>query len=167
MYAPEDKDPPEVKELPNLFGLYILKVIPSSSWSIASCNADVTKMLKQAKHSYTKLTPAQRCEIYKFSTLQAHCNSTIIYYYQREQNLAQFVKVLLINFLTCFIRQISSDFSTVKVLHYTVAYDNQQISHGMIYNFVCMHVSLWVQINHCIFAITCTSHCASLRLAYN
>ena len=30
MYAPEDKDPPEEKELPNLFGSYISKVIPSS-----------------------------------------------------------------------------------------------------------------------------------------
>ena len=29
--APEDKDPPEGKELPNLFGSYISKVIPSSS----------------------------------------------------------------------------------------------------------------------------------------
>ena len=37
MYTPEDKDPPEGKELPNLFGLYISKVIPSSSWSIAGC----------------------------------------------------------------------------------------------------------------------------------
>ena len=27
MYAPEDKDPPEGKELPNLFGSYISKVI--------------------------------------------------------------------------------------------------------------------------------------------
>ena len=73
MYAPEDKDPPEGKELPNLFGSHKLKVIPLSS-SIASCNADVTRVLKQAKRSftencYTKLTPAQRCEIYKFSTL--------------------------------------------------------------------------------------------------
>ena len=31
MYAPEDKDPPEGKELHNLFGSYISKVIPSSS----------------------------------------------------------------------------------------------------------------------------------------
>ena len=31
MYAPEDKDPPEGKELPNLFGSYISKVIPSLS----------------------------------------------------------------------------------------------------------------------------------------
>ena len=29
--APEDKDPPEGKELPNLFGSYLSKVIPSSS----------------------------------------------------------------------------------------------------------------------------------------
>ena len=28
MYAPEDKDPPEGKELPNLFGSYISKVRP-------------------------------------------------------------------------------------------------------------------------------------------
>ena len=75
MYAPEDKDPPEGKELPNLFVLYIiiLKVISSSSGSIASCNADVTRVVKQAKRYFTKncymkLIPAQRCEIYKFST---------------------------------------------------------------------------------------------------
>ena len=72
--APEDKDLPEGKELPNLFGSYLSKVIPLSSWSIASCNADVTTVLKQAKHPFTKncymkLTPAQRYEIYKFSTL--------------------------------------------------------------------------------------------------
>ena len=29
--APEDKNPPEGKELPNLFGSYLSKVIPSSS----------------------------------------------------------------------------------------------------------------------------------------
>ena len=29
MYAPEDKDPPEGKELPNLFGSHMSKVIPS------------------------------------------------------------------------------------------------------------------------------------------
>ena len=63
--APEDKDPPEGKELSNLSGPYLSKVIPpSSSFSIASYlyNADVTRMLKQAKRSllkivsYTKLT---------------------------------------------------------------------------------------------------------------
>ena len=53
---------------------YLSKVIPSSSWSIASCNADITKVLKQVKRSftkncYTKLIPAQRYEIYKFLTL--------------------------------------------------------------------------------------------------
>ena len=72
--APEDKDPPEGKELPNLLGSYLSKVTPSSSWSIASFNADVTMVLKQAKPSFTKncntkLTPAQRYEIYKFLTL--------------------------------------------------------------------------------------------------
>ena len=54
MYAPEDKDPPQGKELPNLFGSYISKVIPSSLWSISSCNTDVTMVLKQAKRSFTK-----------------------------------------------------------------------------------------------------------------
>ena len=52
----------------------IAKVIPSSSSSIASCNTDITTVQKQVKCSftknwYTKLTPAQRYEIYKFSTL--------------------------------------------------------------------------------------------------
>ena len=69
--APEDKDLPKGKKLPNLSGLCLSKVIPLSSSSIASCNADVTSVLKQAKHSftkncYTKLTPAQKYEIYKF-----------------------------------------------------------------------------------------------------
>ena len=73
--APEDKDPPEGKELPNQSVPYVSKVIPpSSSWSIASCSADVTRVLKQAKRSftkncYTKLTPAKKYETYKFSTL--------------------------------------------------------------------------------------------------
>ena len=66
--APKDKDPPEGKKLPNLSGPYLSKVIPSASWSIA-------RVLKQAKHSFTKhcytkpVTPAQKYEIYKFSTL--------------------------------------------------------------------------------------------------
>ena len=63
----EDKDPPEDKELPNL-SRPLSKVIPSSS--IASCNAEVTKVLKQAKQSvtknvYMKLIPAQKYEISK------------------------------------------------------------------------------------------------------
>ena len=53
----------------------------------------------------------------KFTSSQpsrAHCNSTIIYFYQREQNLTQFVKVLLVklsdmlhlsNFIRLFHRQ--------------------------------------------------------------
>ena len=70
--APEDKDPPEGKKLRNLFGSYLSKVIPSPLWSISSCNTDVTRVLKHVKRSFTKncyVTPAQRYEIYKFSTL--------------------------------------------------------------------------------------------------
>ena len=67
---PEDKDQFEDKELPNPSGS-LSKVIPSSS--IANCNAEVTKVLKQAKLSvtkscYTKLTPPQRYEIGKKGT---------------------------------------------------------------------------------------------------
>ena len=68
----------------------------------AVLNADVTRVLKQAKHSfakncYTKLTPAKRCEFTSSQPSRAHCNSTIIiYFYQREQNLTQFVNVLLV-----------------------------------------------------------------------
>ena len=70
--APEDRDPPERKELSNLSWPYLSKVIPpssslsippSSSLSIASYlyNADITRVLKQAKrysfqNCYTKLT---------------------------------------------------------------------------------------------------------------
>ena len=66
-HTPEDKDPHEGKELPNPSGP-LSKVIPSSS--IGSCNAEVTKVLKQAKRfvikkCYTKLIPAQRYEIGK------------------------------------------------------------------------------------------------------
>ena len=52
--APEDKDPLEGKELSNLSVPYLSKVTPPSS-SIASYlyNADVTMVLKQAKHSFT------------------------------------------------------------------------------------------------------------------
>jgi len=62
------KDPPEDKKLPDPSGP-LSKVIPSSS--IASCNAEVAKVLKQAKPAsvakkcYTKLTPVQRYEIGK------------------------------------------------------------------------------------------------------
>ena len=56
----DKKDPPEDKESPNP-SRPLSKVIPSSS--IASYNAEVTKVLKQAKRSvtknrYTKVTPA-------------------------------------------------------------------------------------------------------------
>ena len=77
MNTPEDKDPPEGKELPKLFGLYIYiegyrdchrDQLP------AVLNADITRVLKQVKRSFTKncymkLTPAKRCEIYKLSSL--------------------------------------------------------------------------------------------------
>ena len=61
----DKKDPPEDKELSDPSGP-LSTVIPSPS--IASCNTEVTKVLKQAKWSvtkirYTKLTPAQRYEI--------------------------------------------------------------------------------------------------------
>ena len=60
-----DKNPPEDKELPDPSGL-LSKVIPLSS--ITSFNAEVAKVMKQAKwpitkSGYTKLTPAQRYEI--------------------------------------------------------------------------------------------------------
>ena len=62
---PEDKDPLDNKELPDPSGS-LSKVIPLSSTT--SCNAEVTKVLKEAKQSvtkgcYMKLTPAQRYEI--------------------------------------------------------------------------------------------------------
>ena len=64
------KDQSEDKKLPDPYGP-LSKVIPSSS--IASCNAEVTKVLKLlakpasrvAKKCYTKLTPVQRYEIGK------------------------------------------------------------------------------------------------------
>ena len=55
--APEDKDRPEGKELSNLSWPYLSKVIPpSSSSSIRASylyNADITRVLKQAKCSFT------------------------------------------------------------------------------------------------------------------
>ena len=57
--APEDKDPPEGKELSNLSEPYLSKVIPPIviviNCYIAMYNADVTRprVLKQAKHSFT------------------------------------------------------------------------------------------------------------------
>ena len=61
------KDQSEDKKLPDPSGP-LSKVIPSSS--IASCNAEVTKVLKLqatrvAKKCYTKLTPVQRYDIGK------------------------------------------------------------------------------------------------------
>ena len=61
-------DPPEDKELRDPSGP-LSKVIPSSS--IARCNAEVSKVMKEVKRSavtrssYMKLTPAQRYEIGK------------------------------------------------------------------------------------------------------
>ena len=58
----------------HLSGSCLSKVIPLASLSIASSNAEFTKVLKQAKWSftkncYTKLTPVQSYEIDKFLTL--------------------------------------------------------------------------------------------------
>ena len=52
--APEDKDPPEGKGLSNQYWPYLSKVIPPSS-SLATCimPADITRVLKQAKRSFT------------------------------------------------------------------------------------------------------------------
>ena len=121
-FRPIKKDPPEDKKLPDPSGP-LSKVIPSSS--IASCNAEVTKVLKQAKRSvtkncYMKLTPAQRYEIgkkgaekgvvgvtwkpctavvteseYISQPLRPRDNSAIIHFYLNE-NQTQFVKVLLV-----------------------------------------------------------------------
>ena len=55
--APEDKDLPEGKELSNLSWPYLSKVIPHRhrDSSIASYlyNADITRVLKQVKRSFT------------------------------------------------------------------------------------------------------------------
>ena len=117
--TPEDKDPPEGKELCNLFGSYLSKAIPLSLWSIASCNTDVTSVLKHAKCSLTKncYTYKASAEIWNLQVLKSrehmHCNSAIIFY-QHKQNLTQFVKVLLVklsdmfhssNFIRLFHRQ--------------------------------------------------------------
>ena len=74
-----------------------------------------------------KLITAQRYEIYKFSTL---ASMLIIYFYQYEQNLTQFVKVLLIklsdmlhslNFLRLFHRQSFTLYGT-NIIIATVSY---------------------------------------------
>ena len=55
--APEDKDPPERKELSNLSWPYLSKLYPHRHryQLLATCiaNADITKVLKQAKCSFT------------------------------------------------------------------------------------------------------------------
>ena len=54
MYAPDDKDPPEGKELPNVFGTYIyMEGYTIVIMIIASCNTDVTRVLKQMKRSFS------------------------------------------------------------------------------------------------------------------
>ena len=76
MYAPEDKDPPEGKDLsyPIYLGYIYQRLYHRHHGQLSAVlNANVIRVLKQAKrsftkHCYTKLTPAQRCEIYKFST---------------------------------------------------------------------------------------------------
>ena len=60
----------------------------------------------------------------KFTSSQpsrVHCNSTIIYFYQREQNLTQFVKVLLVKLSEMLHSSNFVRLSTVKVLRYTVS----------------------------------------------
>ena len=84
-FHPIKKDSPEEdKELPNP-SRPLSKIIPSSS--IASCNAEVTKVLKQAKWSvsksgYTKLTPAQR---YKIGTKGAEIGVTAAVRYYKNK----------------------------------------------------------------------------------
>ena len=122
--APEDKDPPEGN------GSCLSKVITSSSWSIASCNTDVSSVLKQAKRSFTKIViwiasyeANSSTEIWNLATSsqpsRAHYNPTII---QREQKFNSIRQSFAHQTFwhASFIRQISSDFSTVKVLRYTV-----------------------------------------------
>ena len=128
----DKKDPPEDKELLNPSGP-LSKVIPSSS--IASCNAGAES---SETVCYTKLTPAivgshtsllmwkPRTAVVKENEYiswlsRPHDNSTIIFIFSgANENLTQLVKVCSSNFLTCLILQISSDFSTIKVLCYTV-----------------------------------------------
>ena len=74
--ASENKDPSEGQEYIYLSGPYLSKVIPPIV-IVINCqlyNTDVTRLLKQAKCSFTKncytnLTPAQKYEIYKLSSL--------------------------------------------------------------------------------------------------
>ena len=107
----DKKDLPEDKELPDPSGP-LSKVIPSSS--IATCNAEVTNVLKQAKRSvaknrYTKLTPCSLPHILKnmettakeneyISQPSRPCdNSTIIFIFSgTNKNITQFIKVLLV-----------------------------------------------------------------------
>ena len=59
----------------------------------------------------------------KFTSSQpsrTHCNSTIIYFYQCEQYLTQFVKVLLVKLSDMLHSSNLLDFSIIKVLCYTV-----------------------------------------------
>ena len=46
--------------------------------------------------------------------------STIIYFTDVNENLTEFIKVLLVKLSDMFDSSISSDFYTVKVLHYTI-----------------------------------------------
>ena len=75
MYAPEDKDPPlKERSYPIFLGYIYQRLYQRHRDQLpAVLNADVTRVLKQTKRSftkncYTKLTSAQRCEIYKFLT---------------------------------------------------------------------------------------------------
>ena len=83
----EDKDPPEGKEWPNLFGSHLSKVIPSSLCSIASCNTDITRVLKQAKHSFTKIVIRSSLQHrnMKFTSSQPSRAYYNPYFYQCEQ----------------------------------------------------------------------------------
>ena len=57
MYASEDKDPPQGNELPNaiyLGHIYRKLYHRHRDQLIATCNTDVTRVLKQAKCSFIK-----------------------------------------------------------------------------------------------------------------
>ena len=127
--APEDKDPPEGN------GTCLSKVIPSSSWSIASCNADVSSVMKQAKRSFTKTCYTNSyeanssTEIWNLQVVNLCKHIIIPQLFSTNKNLNQFVKVLLVklsdmlhlsNFVRLFHRQSFTLYGITIMLHLSI-----------------------------------------------
>ena len=106
----------------------------------------------------------------KFTSSQssrAYCNSTIIYFYQREQNLTQFVKVLLVklsvmthssNFVRLFHRQSFTLYGSYNGIFWGVLQNLNLLQRSTTCTAELSHFQI------CIYNICLCSRCSSVAV---